>query len=70
MESDKLPGKEEYYRYLDELRDSGVTNMFGASSYLEKTFSLSRTNAINILSLWMKNYPLDYDELEFGGELL
>jgi len=28
----------EYFNYLDELRDSGETNMFGAGAYLEAEF--------------------------------
>jgi hypothetical protein len=28
----------EYFEYLEELRQSGVTNMFGASSYLMREF--------------------------------
>ena len=46
----------EYYVYLEELRQSGVTNMFGASSYLRKDFGLGRREAIKILSSWMENY--------------
>jgi len=33
---------EQYYNYLNDLRDSGVTNMFGASPYLQEEFGLSR----------------------------
>jgi hypothetical protein len=46
----------EYYVYLEELRQSGVTNMFGASSYLREDFGLGRREAIKILSSWMENY--------------
>tara|TARA_R100001510_G_C7653062_1_gene211080 strand:+ start:655 stop:864 length:210 start_codon:yes stop_codon:yes gene_type:complete len=46
----------EYYVYLEELRQSGETNMFGASPYLQSEFSLSRREAIKILANWMDNY--------------
>jgi len=46
----------EYYVYLEELRQSGETNMFGASPYLESVFGLGRRKAIKVLSNWMENY--------------
>jgi hypothetical protein len=46
----------EYYVYLEELRQSGETNMYGTSSYLREEFGLGRREAINILSSWMDNY--------------
>jgi hypothetical protein len=46
----------EYYVFLEVLRQSGVTNMFGATPYLRKEFGLGRREAINILSSWMDNY--------------
>ena len=46
----------EYYVYLEELRESGVTNMFGASPYLQEEFDLGRKEAIKIVSNWMENY--------------
>ena len=46
----------EYYVYLEELRQSGETNMFGASPYLQSEFSLGRKKAIKILANWMDNY--------------
>ena len=32
------PVKQEYFDYLEELRQSGDTNMYGAASYLEREF--------------------------------
>ena len=46
----------EYYVYLEELRQSGVTNMFEATPYLREEFGLGRREAINILGSWMDNY--------------
>jgi len=53
----------EYYVYLEELRESGVTNMFGATPYLREEFDLGRKEAMKILSSWMENY----DELISKG---
>lgn len=46
----------EYFEYLDALRDSGVTNMFGAAPYLQEEFGLDRSEARAVLSDWMKSY--------------
>jgi len=46
----------EYHSYLNALRDSGVTNMFGAGPYLERDFGISRREAMDILLEWMKSF--------------
>ena len=46
----------ECFDYLERLRQSGVTNMFGACPYLERRFKISYRDASNVLSKWMKNY--------------
>ena len=46
----------EYFEYLNELRDSGVTNMFGASPYLQQAFDVSKSEAKAILKLWMESF--------------
>lgn len=46
----------EYYQYLEVLRESGVTNMFGASTYLVEDFGLKSREARKILGSWMENY--------------
>ena len=52
-----------YWIFLDKLRRSGATNMYGASPYLERRFGVSSKEAINILADWMENYnPDDYKE--------
>lgn len=45
-----------YFEYLDDLRESGETNMYGAASYLQDEFLLSREKARTILREWMKSY--------------
>jgi hypothetical protein len=46
----------EYYSYLDRLRESGVTNMFGAAPYLQQEFGLDKRTAREILTSWMENF--------------
>lgn len=48
--------KKEMFEYLDTLRETGVTNMFGASPYLQQAFGIDRREAKNILIEWMKTY--------------
>jgi hypothetical protein len=43
----------EYFQFLNELRASGDTNMFGASPYLQAEFGLDRREARRVLSDWM-----------------
>jgi hypothetical protein len=48
----------EYFDYLDALRESGVTNMFGAVPYLLDQFEeLTKMEAQRILINWMETYP-------------
>tara|TARA_B100000085_G_scaffold231501_1_gene218372 strand:+ start:74 stop:247 length:174 start_codon:yes stop_codon:yes gene_type:complete len=44
------------FTYLEGLRQSGVTNMFGAAPYLEREFGLDRNEAKKVLMDWMKSY--------------
>lgn len=46
----------EYFDYLNELRESGETNMFGAGQYLQNEFGLGRYEARDILKQWMESY--------------
>lgn len=49
---------DEHLHYLDALRESGVTNMFAASPYLEKAFKgLKKDNkARDVLLYWMSSF--------------
>ena len=57
----------EYYKFLVKLRNSGATNMFGASAYLEQAYDLSRKDARDILSSWMNSFSLPEDEQPDDG---
>jgi len=47
---------EEHLTYLKILRESGVTNMFGASPYLARAFGLSPSHAREIVAYWMETF--------------
>jgi len=47
---------EDYYLWLEDLRQSGITNMFGAGPYLADAFDLPRKKASVIVGSWMDNY--------------
>jgi hypothetical protein len=49
--------KNEYFEYLDDLRESGIVNMFGARPFLMKEFpQLNKNEAGEIMSEWMKTF--------------
>ena len=44
------------FNFLEALRASGATNMFGAAPYLQDSFGLSKSEAKKVLIKWMKSY--------------
>lgn len=46
----------EVYDYLDALRESGDTNMYGAGPYLQEEFDVTRREAHDLLKGWMDSY--------------
>ena len=46
----------EHLNYLDDLRESGVTNMFGAAPYLAREFGIKKQDARQILAYWMETF--------------
>ena len=50
--------------FLDALRDSGVTNMFGAAPYLQKEFGLEKGEARQVLANWMQSFSESLDEID------
>ena len=54
------PEWKDYYQYLEDLRDSGVVNMYGARSYLAEYMEEVSPNSVvspaTVLASWMKNY--------------
>ena len=47
---------EEVFPYLDELRESGVTNMYGAHKYVMEDFSMDKAMAIKLVQAWMETF--------------
>lgn len=46
------------YNYLEDLRESGITNMFGATPYLVSEFDLDKNIARKVLSSWMGSFKV------------
>lgn len=47
---------EEAFEYLDDLRVSGETNMFGAAPYVQREFGVNQGVARAVLGAWMETY--------------
>ncbi len=55
---------EEYLDYLDFLRETGVTNMFGAAPYLMAEYpDLNQYQARAIVSYWMATFSERHNEV-------
>ena len=52
---------EEHRIFLNELRESGETNMFGASPFLQDEFGFEPKDARLVLSEWMASFKEDSD---------
>lgn len=54
---------DEHLEYLDELRESGEINMFGARPYLLLAFpDLSENEAAKVLTYWMYTFSERHPE--------
>jgi hypothetical protein len=49
--------------FLDELRESGDTNMWGAAPYIQSEFGLSRKESRDHLLRWIKSFSERHPEL-------
>ena len=54
--------RELVYEFLDDLRESGTVNMFGATWDLQEEFGFDRPMAKELLSDWMAQYGKDNDD--------
>lgn len=54
--------KEEVFDYLDALRESGVTNMFGATPYIMEEFDVPQSEAKKLLVKWMQTFSERHKE--------
>mgnify|MGYP004451380943 FL=1 len=53
---DKQPTQADVDIFLDSLRESGITNMFGATPYIEKRFGVNSEEARRFLVTWMDTF--------------
>ena len=57
-----------YYKYLVKLRNSGVTNMYGAGpSSMRRFIGVQREESHAILGAWMDTFDLPEDEQPKDG---
>ncbi len=58
------------HTFLDALRDSGVTNMFGAATDKQKEFGIDQKSAREVLANWMQSFSenLEYKGRKFSNE--
>ena len=56
-----------HYKYLIRLRNSGVTNMYGAGPYIMRKFGVERKESHAILGAWMDTFDLPEDEQPNDG---
>lgn len=60
---------EEYFKVLDEIRNSGLVNMFGSAKPLRDMFpDLSREESKSIVIQWMKSYHKRHHQNENSSE--
>ena len=50
---------DEHLRYLGSLRESAITNMWGAGAYVQKVFKVSAKDASLITTYWMESFGDD-----------
>jgi len=55
-EAKRESNEELMFNFLEALRASGATNMFGAAPYLQDSFGLSKSKAREVLKKWMRSY--------------
>lgn len=73
LDEEYIEKNKKYFNYLEWLRRTGVTNMFGARPYLESDMKLESGDAEKILIYWMENYTklrekFDWDNRELLEE--
>lgn len=51
----KIKMEKEIFEYLENLRESGITNMFGAGIFIQEEFGLGKLEAREFLIKWMKS---------------
>ena len=52
----KTIDKNAVFEFLDEIRESGSINMFGAAPYIQDAFGVTRYEAKDLLLEWMRTF--------------
>lgn len=58
------------FEFLDKLRDSGRTNMFGATPYIEEEFGFTKGHSRKILMAWQDTFGFHDDPLRRAEEAM
>ena len=51
-----MTAREHVYSYLNVLRNSGITNMFGAATYVMTEFGIDKHEARILVAEWMRAF--------------
>lgn len=51
-----MPDQNEVNEFLDDLRESGVVNMFGAGPHVQQEFMVDKREAKAFVMEWMKTF--------------
>ena len=56
MFAEEVEFRETVFVFLDELRESGSVNMFGARPVIQEMFDVTKQAASTLLGEWMRTY--------------
>ncbi len=56
---DMQPTQEQVNKFLNTLRESGLTNMVGAGKYIQDRFGVTKYDANRFLVKWMETFKND-----------
>jgi len=62
--------KDEIFEYLDNLRESGICNMFESPNHVRTEFGLDRYESRDIVKEWMMTFSQRMKELNENSSLL
>jgi hypothetical protein len=54
--------KDHHLTFLDDLRSSGATNMYGAAPYIQAAYRMPRDKAVATLMYWMQTFSQRHPE--------
>ena len=52
----KVVDQDKVFHFLDDLRESGDTNMWGAGSYVQAEFDVDKNAARDLVLEWMETF--------------